>query len=91
MVILEEGNLPHPRCPLCDMLVPWRALNGTQKFLEGFHHCAARRITGMTTTCGAGGEWEYPPVVDSIESTGLHLIMEYIERLQATITKKVAC
>ena len=29
MVILEEGNLPHPRCPLCDMLVPWRALNGT--------------------------------------------------------------
>ena len=29
MVILEEGNLPHPRCPLCDMLVPWMSLNGT--------------------------------------------------------------
>ena len=27
VVILEEGNLPHPRCPQCDMLVPWRALN----------------------------------------------------------------
>ena len=27
-VILEEVNTPHPRCPLCDMLVPWRALNG---------------------------------------------------------------
>ena len=26
-VILEEGNLPHPRFPLCDMLVPWKALN----------------------------------------------------------------
>ena len=29
MVILEEGNFPHPRCPLCDIMVPWRALNGT--------------------------------------------------------------
>ena len=27
VVILEEGNLPHPRFPLCDMLVPWKALN----------------------------------------------------------------
>ena len=31
MVILEEGNLPHPRCPLCDILVPWKALNGTHR------------------------------------------------------------
>ena len=30
-VILDEGNLPHPRCPLCDMLVPWKALNGTHR------------------------------------------------------------
>ena len=28
LIILEEGNLPHPRCSRCDMLVPWRALNG---------------------------------------------------------------
>ena len=28
VVILEEGNLPHPRCPRCDILVPRRALNG---------------------------------------------------------------
>ena len=27
MVILEEGNLPHPRSPQCDMLVPRRAMN----------------------------------------------------------------
>ena len=31
VVILEEGNLPHPLCPLCDMLVPWKALNGTHR------------------------------------------------------------
>ena len=27
-IILEEGNLPHPRCPRCDMLVPWNSLKG---------------------------------------------------------------
>ena len=31
VIILEEGNLPHPRCPQCDMLVPWRSLNGRHK------------------------------------------------------------
>ena len=29
MVILEEGNLPHLRWTLCNMLVPWRYLNGS--------------------------------------------------------------
>ena len=28
MVILEEGKLPHPRCPRLYMLVPRRTLNG---------------------------------------------------------------
>ena len=28
MIILEDGNPPHPRCSRCDMLVLWRALNG---------------------------------------------------------------
>ena len=26
--MLEEGNLPHPRCPWCDLQVPRKALNG---------------------------------------------------------------
>ena len=30
IIILEEGNLPHPRCENCDMFVPWQALNGFQ-------------------------------------------------------------
>ena len=34
LIILEEGNLPHPRCPRCDMFVPWRALNGRHKNTE---------------------------------------------------------
>ena len=28
VVILEEGNLPHPKCPQVDMLVPYHILNG---------------------------------------------------------------
>ena len=28
LVILDEGNLPHPWCPRCDILVPWVVLNG---------------------------------------------------------------
>ena len=35
VIILEEGNLPHPLCPQCDMLVPWRSLNGR-------HHTTAQ-------------------------------------------------
>ena len=31
IIILEEGNLPHPRCENCDMFVPWRALNSRHK------------------------------------------------------------
>ena len=31
MVILEEGNLSHPRFPLCEIMVPWKDLNGTHR------------------------------------------------------------
>ena len=34
VIILEEGNLPQPRCTNCDMFVPWRALNGRHKSTE---------------------------------------------------------
>ena len=30
VVILEEGNYPHPRCARCGLLVPRQALNGRQ-------------------------------------------------------------
>ena len=34
VIILDEGNLPHPICTNCDMFVPWRALNGRHKSKE---------------------------------------------------------
>ena len=43
VVILEEVNLPHPRCPLCDMLVPWKALNGMHRLTAQCTRGAERR------------------------------------------------
>ena len=39
VIILEDGNLPHPRRPRFDMLVPWRALNRR-------HLSTAQRVKG---------------------------------------------
>ena len=39
VIILKDGNLPHPRCPQCDILVPYRALNGR-------HHANAQCAKG---------------------------------------------
>ena len=61
------------------------------KFLEGFHQWAAQWITGMTEKRGAGGEWEYPPVVEEIKAMGIHPIGVYISRRQATIAERAAC
>ena len=40
VIILEEGNLPHPRFSRCDMMVLWRALNGK-------HHDTAMCRSGV--------------------------------------------
>ena len=60
------------------------------KFLTGFRHQAARRITGMTAKRGAGGEWDYPSVKEAVESAGIHPIGVYTKRWQTTIVYKVA-
>ena len=44
VVILEEDTPPpHPRCPLCDMLVPWNTLNGTHRHTEQCTQGAERK------------------------------------------------
>ena len=40
VVILKEGNLPHPWCPLCNMLVLWWSLNR-------LHLCTAQCKMGL--------------------------------------------
>ena len=59
------------------------------KVLEGLHHQLARQVTGMIETSGAGREWEYPLEVAALEDAGLHPIIEYIRRQQATIVERV--
>ena len=61
------------------------------KVLEGFHHWEARHIMGMMGKRVAGGEWEYPLVVVSLEVAGLRSMYEYSWRLQVTMVAKVAC
>ena len=42
VVILEKGNLTHPRFPLCDMLVTWKDLNGKHRRIEQCNQGAER-------------------------------------------------
>ena len=74
-------------CPLVLLYVSdsWVETEAMLKFLGFFHHQAAMQITGMTTTCGAGGEWKYTLVVASMEAAVLQPIIEYVRRRHATI------
>ena len=38
--ILEGENLPHPWCPMCDMLLPCKARNGTHRHIAQFNRGA---------------------------------------------------
>ena len=60
------------------------------KEIEGFHHRASHRISGMTACRLEDGEWEYPLVDDVIGSMGLWRIRNYIRRRQTTIAAQVA-
>ena len=50
VVMLEEGNLPNPRCPQCDMQVPRKALNGCHLGTAQCKKGAVRKQKGMAET-----------------------------------------
>ena len=50
MIILEEGNLPHPRCPQYDMLVLWWYLNGRHNSTAMFRSGAERKRRRLAET-----------------------------------------
>ena len=56
----------------------WVVTGEMLKVLEGFHHWAACRITGITDWCTEDRECDYPPVDDALEAVGLWPIKEYI-------------
>ena len=49
----------------------WVVTGEMLKVLEGFHHQAAWRISGMTARNTEDREWEYPQVADALEAAGI--------------------
>ena len=68
----------------------WVMTGDILKVLEGFHHWAAQRITGMMATHRAGRELEYTSVLYSMEATGNHPVGIYIIRSKTTIVERLA-
>ena len=58
VVILEEGNLPLPRCPRCDLRVPRGALNGRHPGTAQCRAGAERKLRRLAAEEGgsSGGE-----------------------------------
>ena len=61
------------------------------KVIEGFHNRVAIRIEGVTVRRVTSGEWEWPPVAEVLEISGLWTIKEYIHLRQATVAAQVDC
>ena len=58
----------------------WVLTPPLEKFLEGFHHRAAQRMSGMGPKRHREGTWGYPPIGTSLEMVGLEEIGVYIAR-----------
>ena len=58
VVILEEGNLPLPRCPRCDLQVSRRALNGRHLGTNQCRTGAERKIRRLAAAEGGGSDGE---------------------------------
>ena len=71
VIILEEGNLPHPGCPRCYMLVPWRYLNG-------------RHI--ITNQCSKGSERKIWRLVEEEMQEIVERAFQAYGRLLVTVT-----
>ena len=90
VVILEEGNSPHPRCDRCNIQVPRRALNGrhpgTAQCLKGEKR-KKRRLAEAETRDNS--EWAFEAYGAPIESVTefKYLGQSYRERLR----DQVAC
>ena len=57
--------------------------------LEGFHVCAARRITGLMPKKLRSGQWLYPKSEAVLKAAGLHTIDEYIGQRRHMVAKYI--
>ena len=58
----------------------WEVRGSMLTVIESFHHWAAIRVSGKTAWSAGDGGWEWTPVEESLEVTGLWPIKEYIKR-----------
>ena len=57
--------------------------------LEGFHVCAARRITGLMPKKLRSGQWIYPKSEAVLKAAGLQTIEYYIGKRRNTVAKYI--
>ena len=69
VVILEKRIPPHTWCPLCDILVPWKALNETHRHTTQCTRGAERRRRRLAA------EEEREVTTRAFSAYGLHLEM----------------
>jgi len=67
----------------------WVISDRMMKALRGFHHRAARRITGMMPH-RVGGEWVYPATSDVLKKAGMYTIERYISIRRSKFVDYVA-
>ena len=67
----------------------WVVMRAMLKVLVGFYHRLARKIMGITARHTTSGEWEWPLLVEALETAGIWPIKEYIQQRQATIAVQV--
>ena len=68
----------------------WVVMGVMLTIIEGFNHQVDRIIAGNTAWRDGDGGWEWPPVEEDLDVTGIYLIKEYIQRRQATIAAPIS-
>ena len=57
--------------------------------LEGFHGCAALRITGLMPKRSQSGQWLYPKSATVLKAAGLLTINQYIDTRRHTVSRYI--
>ena len=58
--------------------------------LEGFHICAARRITDMMPVKLQSGQWLYPKSTALLKVAGLLTMYQYVGKRRHTVSRYIA-
>jgi hypothetical protein len=63
----------------------WNLSPTSVKRLEGFHICAAWRMSGLRPEKKPNGSWSYPRSKDVLDAAGLHTIAHYMDVCRQTV------